>query len=117
MSTTVHPSVTPYTYADQHPTLLTRFITWTKNQESNRFLWLALALGGHGCVLTPLTILLVVAFTGMHFALFMTALAAMALALIVNLAALPTKITIPAFLLSVLADLVVIAIAIGMALS
>ena len=91
-------------------------MAWADTQEDRRFMWLALALGGHGCVLTPLTILLVVAFTGLNLALFMTALGAMALALIVNLAAMPTKYTIPIFFLSVLVDVGVIAAAIGMAL-
>lgn len=80
-------------------------------------MWLALALGGHGCVLTPLTILLVVAFTGLNLALFLTALGAMALALVVNLAAMPTKYTIPAFFLSVMIDIAVISAAAGMALN
>lgn len=80
-------------------------------------MWLALALGGHGCVLTPLTILLVVSLTGLNLALFLTALGAMALALVVNLAAMPTRYTVPAFFLSVLVDIGVIATAIGMALN
>jgi hypothetical protein len=117
MSTIVHPSV-PQTYssAQQNTTVLNRFFTWAKGQEERRFMWLALAIGGHGCVLTPLTILLIVALTGMNLALFMTALFAMAIALIVNLAAMPTKITIPVLFVSVLVDLGVIAIAAGMAL-
>jgi hypothetical protein len=116
MSTTIHPSVQPV-YVKEHTSLFARFITWADGQEERRFMWLALALGGHGCVLTPLTILLVVALTGLNLALFLTALGAMALALIVNLAAMPTRYTIPAFFLSVLVDIGVIATAIGMALN
>lgn len=117
MSTILHSSP-PQAYQAAHGTsIFSRFVNWAAAQEDRRFMWLALALGGHGCVLTPLTILLVVVFTGLNLALFLTALGAMALALIVNLAAMPTKYTIPAFFLSVLVDVVVIAAAIGMAIN
>lgn len=42
----------------------------------------------------------------------MAAMAAMGITLIVNLAAMPTKITIPTFILSVLIDIAIIAICI-----
>ena len=117
MSTTYHPSVQQaYTHPQKRISLFSRFLNWCAGQEQNRLMWLAFALGGHGCVLTPLTILLIVALTGMNLVLFMAALAAMAMALIVNLAAMPTKITIPVLLLSVVIDLVVIASAIGLSI-
>lgn len=116
MSTTIHPSVqSVYTHTQKRASLFSRFITWCEGQEENRLMWLAFALGGHGCVLTPLAILMIAAFGGMNLVLFMIALAAMAMALIVNLAAMPTKITIPVLFLSVLVDLVVIGTALGMA--
>jgi hypothetical protein len=119
MSTIAHPAAVSATYArttTKRTSLFSRFIALCEGQQENRLLWLALALGGHGCVLTPLTILLIVAFTGMNLVLFMAALAAMAMALIVNLAALPTKITIPVLFGSILIDLVVIAIAVTTAI-
>lgn len=114
MATTIHPSV-QQAYTAQKPSVISRFLTWCEEQQENRLLWLSVALGGHGCVLTPLTILLIVALTGMNLALFMTALFAMAAALIVNLAAMPTKVTIPVLFASVVVDLAVIATAIGLA--
>ena len=118
MSTTFHPSAsTTYVSAQKRLSVFTRFLNWCDAQQESRLLWLAIALGGHGCVLTPLTILLIVTFTGMNLVLFMTALFAMTLALIVNLAALPTKITIPVLLLSVVMDVVVIASAIGLSMN
>ena len=112
----INPAVQhSYVYPREETSVLKRFAAWTEGQQENRLLWLALALGGHGCVLTPLTILLIVALTGMNLALFMAALAAMAMALVVNLAALPTKITIPVLFVSVLIDAAVIAAAVGMA--
>jgi hypothetical protein len=117
MSTIMHPSVqSAYAY-QQKASVFTRFSHWTQAQEANRFGWLAVAIVGHGCVLTPMTILLVVSLTGLNLVLFMTTLAAMAMALVVNLAAQPTKVTIPVFLISVFMDVVVIAAAIGMSIA
>jgi hypothetical protein len=87
--------------------LFIRFINWASDQQENRLLWLSLSLAGHGCVLTPLTVVMV-AFTGMNLVLFVCAMLAMTMSLIVNLAALPTRITIPVLILSILIDVVVI---------
>ena len=91
------------------PGVIKRFFNWTKEQEKNRLLWLAIAVAGHGCVLTIITMFAVL-FTGNHFIFWPFAIAAMAMTLIVNLAAMPTKITIPVFFLSVLIDVVIIAL-------
>ena len=87
--------------------LVSRFTAWASGQENNRFMWLGLSIAGHGCFLTPLTVALV-ALTGMNLVLFMSAMVAMTISLIVNLAALPTKITIPVLGLSILIDIIVI---------
>jgi len=97
----------PLVHQSDSTPLYTRFLNWSKGQEKNRFLWLGIALTGHGCFLTPLTIYAIL-LSGMPFTYFIVALAAMALALVTNLAALPTKITIPAFLLSLAIDLCII---------
>lgn len=70
-------------------------------------MWVGIVLAAHGCVLTPLTVM-VTLFAGPNFILFMTAMVAMGIALVTNLAAMPTKITIPAFALSILMDVVII---------
>ena len=95
--------------------IFTRFINWCNGQSNNRIAWLAIALAGHGCVLTPITIFFIM-MSGNSFALWPIAMAAMAICLIVNLAALPSRITIPVFFASVLVDLVVIAncVAVGL---
>lgn len=80
---------------------------WCESQQENRLLWLGLALTGQGAVLMPLTVAAVL-LTGFRFDFLMVALAAIALAVVTNLAALPTKITIPAFLLGIVMDLVVL---------
>jgi hypothetical protein len=91
--------------------LIHKFTAWTEAQENNRLLWLGIAIAGHGCVLAPIS-LFIIMFTGFQFGLFMTVMGAMAAALIVNLAAMPTKITIPVFFASIIADLVAITVAV-----
>lgn len=86
-----------------------RFISWADSQEEHRFGWTAIAIAGHGCVFTILTTM-VILITGNHFIFWPFAIAAMASMLIANLAAMPTKITIPILFLSVLVDLFIIGI-------
>ncbi|PWT97045.1 MAG: hypothetical protein C5B52_14585 [Bacteroidetes bacterium] len=89
-----------------------KFAAWTKSQQKNRLLWLALGLAGHGCVATPITIMFVI-LAGNNLTLFMTAIVAMGITVVVNLAAMPTKITIPVFFFSILVDLMIIATCFG----
>ena len=103
-----HPVATTYTREKKSSSLLRRFLAWCKGQEKNRFGWLALILAVHGCALTPITIFAVV-MSGNNIFLWVTAIAAMGMSLVTNLSAMPTRITIPAFFLSMLIDLVVLA--------
>lgn len=86
---------------------ISSFLAWADNQNFNKLSWLAVALVVHGCLLTPVTVMVVMT-TSQEFSLVMASLGAMALSLVTNLAALPTRITIPAFFLSILADVVII---------
>jgi hypothetical protein len=105
MSTTTYNHTIGATYKQGiNESVFSKFINWCQGQQENRLIWLGGAIAGHGCVLTPLTVFAVV-LGGNSMVLFMLAIFAMAMALITNLAALPTKITIPAFALSVLIDL------------
>lgn len=81
-----------------------RFLNWCEGQEKNKLGWLAGILTGHGCFITPL-VLLVVAMTGNNFIYWPFIIAAMGMCLVTNLAAMPTKVTIPTFFLSLLIDL------------
>ncbi len=92
--------------------LISKFGNWTKEQDKNRMLWLAIAVAGHGCVITIIT-MFVILFTGNNFIFWPFAIGAMAMTLIVNLAAMPTRITIPVFFLSILIDVVIIALCIA----
>lgn len=98
---------TTYSEVSTRTSLWTRFMDYCKGQERNRLLWLGVILAAHGCVLTPITVM-VTFFAGQNFYLFMAGMVAMGIALVTNLAAMPTKITIPAFALSILMDVVII---------
>lgn len=103
----------PYTQEAQNASIWTRFITWCKNQEESRLLWLGIVLASHACFFAPLT-LFVVMYTGNNILFFGFAIAAIGMALITNLAALPTKITIPTFFFSIILDVVIIIAALSM---
>ncbi|RYY88184.1 MAG: hypothetical protein EOO15_09735 [Chitinophagaceae bacterium] len=89
------------------PSAATRFFNWCADQEKYRFGWLAAIIAIHGCALTPITLFAII-LSGSSIALWATALVAMCAALVSNLAAQPTKVTIPIFFLSVLADIAII---------
>lgn len=110
METIFSPSInTTYTAtnAATNASLWTRFVNYCKGQENNRLLWVGVILAAHGCILTPMVVMLTL-LTGPNFFLFMTGMSAMGLALVTNLAAMPTKVTIPAFALSVLVDIAIV---------
>ena len=109
MATTIYQQSLQANYTERiHKTsLITLFMEWCKEQQPDRLMWLGFAISAHGCVLTPLTIMAV--FTaGGNLVMFMMALVAMTMVLVTNLAALPTKITIPVFILSFMVDLVIV---------
>lgn len=91
----------------EHLSKWKRFINWSTDQEGNRLLWTALSILGHGCVVTIITLMTII-FTGNHFIFWVFAIAAMAMSVISYLAALPTRITIPIFFLSLLIDVLII---------
>jgi hypothetical protein len=95
-------------YEEQRISVLSTFITWCKGQQEDRLLWLGIALAGHGCFLTPLTGMAVL-MAGGNMILFALTIISMGLALISNLAAMPTKITIPVFVGSIVLDIAIIA--------
>ena len=92
-----------YTSEKAKTSLVSRFLNWCEAQEESRFGWLAVMIFVHGCVLTPITILAVVS-SGNSMVAWGFAMAAMAMTLISNLAAAPTKYTVPIFFLSLLID-------------
>ena len=118
METTVKHSYAHSLDTVDNVSLWKKFINWCEGQEKYRFGWLAAAITLHGCVLTIFTMFAVI-LAGNHFIFWPFVIAAMAMTLISNLAAMPTKITIPAFFFSVIIDLIIIAccVAIGFDIS
>ena len=108
MATITHPTIaTTYTEKVVKPSLSNRFIKWAEDQEQYRFGWVAGILAGHGCIVTPITLFAII-LSGSNLVFFMAAIIAMMASLVTNLAALPTKYTIPTFFLSIVIDLVII---------
>ena len=93
--------------AEKRQSILSRFLEWCDRQEATRLGWTAAIITLHGCFLTPLTVATIV-LTSNNMVLWGIAIAAMGVSLITNLSALPTRITIPVFILSVLIDVSVI---------
>jgi len=113
METTINQSIS-YTQSVSKTSASARFSSWCENQQENRLLWLGIALAGHGCILTPITVM-VVLFTSFSFPLFMLAMVAMGMSLVTNLAAMPTKVTIPVLFASMVLDAVIVVSAFLMA--
>ena len=103
-----------YKTTTAQPGLLSKFFKWCTGQEENRLEWLGVALAVHGCIITPLIIILIT-MTGNNFILWITGMVAMGATLVVNLAAMPTKITLPVFFASLLVDLGIVAVCIAQA--
>lgn len=76
--------------------LLERFISWCDAQEEKRFLWLAVGFVVNIGAVLPFTVLaLILIGISSHFALFMTVCCVNVPVLALNLAAQPTKVTLP----------------------
>ena len=109
MHSTIHHSFTgSYDRAEKRNSWWKKFINWADDQQENRIGWAAIAITGHGSVFTVFTVLAIL-FNGNHFIFWPFTIGAMAACLVVNLAAMPTKITIPVFFLSLLVDIIIIA--------
>jgi len=117
MQTILQPTANlSFVKAKSKTSVFSRFISWCESQQQYSFGWLGAIIAFHGCVLTPVTLFAVV-LAGSNIWIFSTAIVSMAIALVTNLSAMPTKITIPAFFLSVLIDIVLIIICASMGFS
>ncbi|MCP9749820.1 hypothetical protein [Ferruginibacter sp. HRS2-29] len=103
-TTLFHSATTTYTNKHIKTNIIARFFTWCTKQEGKRLMWMGIILPLQACILAPAT-LAIALLAGIHFSLFIPIIAALVLTFITNLAALPTKITIPVFALAVLVDI------------
>ena len=101
-----------YVNLPRKASLISRFFDWCRAQEPNRYGWLAVIVALHGCVLAPISVLAVAAGDN-SIVLWSMVIGAMGMALVTNLAAMPTRITIPVFFLSILIDAISLASVIG----
>jgi hypothetical protein len=110
MSTAIsHPISFTHESTRSLRSLVNKFLTWSADQQENRLAWQGIGLLVFGCFLTPLSVLMI-SLTGANLFFILIALVAMGVTLVVDLTAMPTKITIPAFFLGVVADITVIVV-------
>jgi hypothetical protein len=88
--------------------LLTKFFEWCATQEHNRFLWMAVSYFALIGLALPATAYAIIFFGGNNFVFWITALAMNVPVLVLNLAALPTKITLSALIFAWAADAILI---------
>ena len=111
MQTITNQSIS-YSAPVANASLWRKFLHWCSAQENNRLLWLGIALAAHGCILTPITVMAVL-LAGTNLVLFMLAIIAMGLTVVTNLAAMPTRLTIPIFFFSVLIDIAIVGVSLS----
>jgi hypothetical protein len=90
-----------------HKNLLSRFLTWTNNEEKNRIAWMGISITAMSAVFFPITMAAIL-IHGAVFKLIIGGIFSLSLVVIANLAALPTKYTIPAFIAGIIIDIVLI---------
>ncbi len=110
MAYTISHSQAAYNYrnTEKKPSVILRFFIWAKNQdEVNHVGWVGISVTLMSAVLFPLT-MAVVLLNGGIFGLIIMAMVALDLVVITNLAALPTRYTIPFLALGALIDITAI---------
>jgi hypothetical protein len=111
LTTISRPISIPHESTGSLWSLVNRFLNWCADQQENRIEWQGIGLVVMGCILTPLTALIVF-LSGANPLLILTALVATEITLVVNLSTMPTKITIPAFLLGIVIDIAVMVVSV-----
>ena len=88
-------------------TVFTSLLEWINKEEKNRIAWVGISITAMSAIFFPVTMSAIL-FNGAIFSLIMGAMISLAIVVITNLAALPVKYTIPAFMLGILIDVVLI---------
>jgi hypothetical protein len=106
-----------YNYNVKHEAnIFTKFLAWCEAQESNRFLWLALSFFAQIGMSLPATAYFIVFFGGNNLLLWIILATVNVPVLVLNLAALPTKTTLPVLFFGWLTQAAIIMYCIGFAL-
>jgi hypothetical protein len=103
----IHPNYDSIPLGKQHETILFRFLNWSKHEEKNRIAWLGISIIVMTAIFFPVTMVSIL-MNGADFRLIIGAMISLILVVVPNLAALPTKYTIPALLTGVLMDVILI---------
>ena len=110
MSTTIsHPIFITHDNTGSLRSLINKFLNWSADQQEKRLAWQGIGLLVFGCFLTPLSVL-IMSLIGANLIFILIAIAAMGVTLVLDLTAMPTKITIPAFFIGVIADITIIVV-------
>jgi hypothetical protein len=104
---TVTPGYQSFPIERAHHNIFSRFMNWTKKEEKNRIGWVGISIMAMSAGFFPIT-LAAILFNGANFSLIMGSVVSLALVIVTNLAALPTKYTIPAFILGIAIDIVLV---------
>jgi uncharacterized membrane protein (UPF0136 family) len=110
MSYSIPQADSGYTYhmAKKRKSALYSFLKWASAQdEKNHTAWVGGSITAMAGVLFPITMAIIL-LQGASFGLIISAMTALVLVVITNLASLPTKYTIPFFVLGVIIDIVTI---------
>ena len=101
-------SETRYSIPAKSPSFVSAFFTWSADQDREHHIaWTGISMLATAAVFFPLTMAAIV-LNGAHFPLIITAMVALVMVVVLNLAAMPTRYTIPAFVLGILIDAAVI---------
>ena len=102
------PAYNIYQHAEYKVSLWKRFTSWaTAEDAQNHFLWTAAGIMLQGAVLFPASMFAIL-FVNPVLWIMMLPIAGIAMVVASNLAALPTKFTIPVLFLSILLDIVAV---------
>ena len=104
-----------YRSSEKH-SLLSKFMAWCERQESDRFLWLGLAFFLQIGMAVPLTAFSILFFGGNNPLLWIILVTVNVPTLVLNLAALPTKTTLPFLFFAWLTEITIILYCLGVAL-
>ena len=97
-----------HTASKRHTSVFHTFIAWCEGQEENRILWMVLTYLGQIGLALPCAMAAIIFLGGNNFNLIMLTCLINVPVLAINLAAQPTKVTLPALFFALLADAVII---------
>jgi hypothetical protein len=103
-TTTYHPVYNHEKTENHSGSIVTSFFQWSEKEEKNRIAWLGVSVMLMTAIFFPVTMVAILIHGG-SFKLIIGAMFSLILVVIPNLAALPTKYTIPAFFAGMVLDI------------